>query len=291
MPHKHVKQLNWGAERRNAFIEFRVFWHGRINRSDLMETFGISLQQASLDLSGYSDKWKRNLVYDKSQRAYVRGKNFTPHFITPSAEDYFAQLRAVDLGLVSREQSWISVFPGYGATPTPARGVAPETLRDVLAAIHEPAALQVTYQSMSRPQPSARWIEPHALAFDGFRWHARAFCQNDQVFKDFLLSRIVEIGKRGPLTADQQSDTAWHSDVVLEIGPHPDLSPTQRRAIEMDYGMQDGRAQIPVRRALLFYALKRLGLDTDPAARRPQDQQIVLLNPEVLARQPTVASV
>jgi hypothetical protein len=24
--------------------------------------------------------------------------------------------------------------------------------------------------------------------------------------------------------------------------------------------------------------LKRLGLDTDPAARRPQDQQIVLLN-------------
>lgn len=29
---------------------------------------------------------------------------------------------------------------------------------------------------------------------------------------------------------------------------------------------------------LLFYALKRLGLDTDPAARRPQDQQIVLFN-------------
>jgi hypothetical protein len=290
VPHKHVKQLNWGAERRNAFIEFRVFWHGRINRSDLMETFGISLQQASLDLSGYSDKWKRNLGYDKSQRAYVRGKNFTPHFITPSAEDYFAQLRAVDQGLVSREQSWISVFPGYGATPTPARGVAPETLRDVLAAIHEPAALQVTYQSMSRPEPSARWIEPHALAFDGFRWHARAFCQNDQVFKDFLLSRIVEIGKRGPVTTDQQSDTDWHSEVVLEIGPHPDLSPTQRRAIEMDYGMEDGRSQIPVRRALLFYALKRLGLDTDPAARRPQDQQILLLNPEVLARQPTVTS-
>jgi hypothetical protein len=290
VPRKKVKQLNWGAERRNAFIEFRVFWHGRINRADLIETFGISLQQASLDLAGYADKWKRNLGYDKSQRAYVRGKNFMPHFITPSAEGYFAQLRAVDQGLVSREQSWISVFPGYGATPTPARGVAPDTLRDVLAAIHEPAALQVTYQSMSQPEPSARWIEPHALAFDGFRWHARAFCQKDHVFKDFLLSRIVEIGKREPVTADQQSDTDWHSEVGLEIGPHPDLSPTQRRAIEMDYGMEDGQAQIPVRRALLFYALKRLGLDTDLAARRPQDQQIILLNPEVLTHQPTVTS-
>ncbi len=98
------------------------------------------------------------------------------------------------------------------------------------------------------------------------------------MFKDFLLSRIVEIGKLGPVSADPQRDSAWHSEMVLEIGPHPDLSPTQRRAIELDYGMKDGRAQIPVRRALLFYALKRLGLDTDPAARRPQDQQIVLVN-------------
>jgi len=282
VPRRQVKQLNWGAERRNAFIEFRVFWHGRINRADLMEKFGISLQQASLDLSGYADRLKRNLVYDKSQRAYVRGQNFKPRYITPSAEDYLAQLRAVDQGLVSREQSWISVFPGYGATPTPARGVAPETLRDVLAAIHKPAALQLTYQSMSRPEPSARWIEPHALAFDGFRWHARAFCQSDQVFKDFLLSRVVEIGKQGPVTVDPQVDAAWYSEVVLEIGPHPDLSPTQRRAIEMDYGMEEGMAQIPVRRALLFYTLKRLGLDTDPVARRPQDQQIVLLNREAI---------
>jgi hypothetical protein len=45
----------------------------------------------------------------------------------------------------------------------------------------------------------------------------------------------------------------------------------------MDYGMVDGKAEIVVREALLFYALKRLGLDTDPVARRPRDQQIVLL--------------
>jgi len=275
---KKGKQLNWGVERRYEFIEFRLFWQGRINRGDLMDAFGVSTQQASLDLNAYIDQAKRNLVYDKSLRTYLRGKQFKPKYLKPDAEEYFAQLRAVDQGLVSAEQSWISVFPGFGATPTPARGVAPETLRDVLAAIRLPAALQVTYQSMSRPEPNARWIEPHALAFDGFRWHARAFCQNDQVFKDFLLSRIVEVGDQGPVTSDPSSDDAWRTDVLLEIGPHPDLSDNQRRAIEMDYGMEAGHAQIVVRRALLFYALKRLGLDTDPAARRPQDQQIVLLN-------------
>ena len=284
MTRKKDKQLNWGVERRYEFIEFRLFWHGRINRGDLMDAFGVSTQQASLDLNAYIEQAKRNLVYDKSLRTYLRGKLFKPKYLKPDAEEYFAQLRAVDQGLVSAEQSWISFFPSFGATPTPARGVAPETLRDVLAAIREPAALQVTYQSMSRPEPSARWIEPHALAYDGFRWHARAFCQNDQVFKDFLLSRIVEVGGQGPVTAEPSADEAWQTEVVLEIGPHPDLSAPQRRAIEMDYGMEGGRAEIRVRRALLFYALKRLGLDTDPSVRRPQDQQIVLLDGGVKTR-------
>ena len=50
--------------------------------------------------------------------------------------------------------------------------------------------------------------------------------------------------------------------------------------VRLIHGMQDGKAEIKVRRALLYYTLKRLGLDTDPSARKPQDQQIVLLNRE-----------
>ena len=271
------KGANWSVERRYEFMEFRLYWQGHINRSDLMEAFGISVQQASKDFANYIEGRKSNLTYDKRLRTYLRGKNFKPRYFQPDAAEYFAQLQAVEHGLVPEAQSWISFFPGYAATPVPARGVDPQVLRDVLTAIREKAALKITYQSMSRPEPTVRWIEPHALAFDGFRWHARAFCQNDGVFKDFLLSRIVEVGEQGPVTAEPRADKAWQTEVVLTIGPHPDLSGNQRRAIEMDYGMVDGRADIIVREALLFYALKRLGLDTDPAARRPQDQQIVLV--------------
>jgi hypothetical protein len=274
------KNLNWSVEQRYEFIEFRLYWQGRINRGDLMDTFGISQQQASNDLTGYIEGRKTNVTYDRRLRTYLRGKNFKPRFFTPDPGKYFSQLQAVEHGLVEANQSWISQFPGYAAPSIPARGVNPEVLREVLAAIRDHKALQITYQSMSRPAPSVRWIEPHALAFDGFRWHARAFCQNDQVFKDFLLSRIVEVGELGPVTAERSADEAWHAEVVLEIGPHPDLSDNQRTAIEMDYGMVAGKAEIVVREALLFYALKRLGLDTDPAARPPRDQQIILLNPD-----------
>ncbi len=119
---------------------------------------------------------------------------------------------------------------------------------------------------------------PHAIAFDGFRWHARAFCVTDEVFKDFLLSRILDIRASRASDVLPENDQDWHTFATLEIGPHPALSETQAKVIALDYGMKGGKAEIRVRRALLYYALRRLGLDTDPAARKPQDQQIVLLN-------------
>lgn len=37
------------------------------------------------------------------------------------------------------------------------------------------------------------------------------------------------------------------------------------------------KSKIKVRRALHYYTLKRLELDSDPGPRKPQDRQIVLL--------------
>ncbi len=55
----------------------------------------------------------------------------------------------------------------------------------------------------------------------------------------------------------------------METSPYSALSETQQNVIALDLGMQGDRTKIKVRRALLYCALKRLGLDTDPAARRP----------------------
>jgi hypothetical protein len=272
-------KLKHSVEERFAFVEFRVFWHGRINRADLIQRFGVSPTQASQDFKLYAELMPENLVYDGVEKAYLCGQNFVPRYADLSAESYLAPLLSISSGLLQPEDTLLRSVPSFHVSPNPSRGVNPLVLRAVVRAVDNAEAIEIRYQSMSSPEPSWRWIEPHAFAYDGFRWHVRAFCQNDRIFKDFLLSRIVEVGGQGPVTAESSADEAWHHEVVLEIGPHPDLSAPQRRAIEMDYGMEDGRAEIHVRRALLFYALKRLGLDTDPSARRPQDQQIVLLNP------------
>lgn len=270
--------LRWGVERRLEFIEFRLFWEGHVNRGDLMDAFGVSVNQASTDLNRYIGMAPDNMVYDKSARTYIRGSKFDALFLKPDASRYLSQLRSVADGILDRADAWIGQFPTYDAAPTPVRGVNAKTLRSVVAAIRRSEAIEVKYQSLSRPEPRWRWIAPHAIGCDGFRWHARAFCLTDQSFKDFLLSRIIETRGTKPSEIDADGDADWNEQVTLEIGPHPELSETQQKVIALDYGMRSGRAKIPVRKALLYYALKRLGLDTDPTARRPQDQQIVLIN-------------
>lgn len=275
-------ELRWGIEQRLEFIEFRLFWEGHVNRSDLMEQFGVSVNQASTDLNRYIGFAPDNIVYDKSARTYVRGSSFKPQFLEPDASRYLAQLRSVADGILDREDSWIAELPTFSSAPTPVRGVNAETLRSVVDAIRRSEAIEVKYQSLSSAEPRWRWIAPHAIAFDGFRWHTRAFCMTDDCFKDFLLSRILDIRGSRESKTSASNDRDWNSEVTLDIGPHPELSDTQAKVIALDYGMRGAKAKIKVRRALLYYALRRLGLDTDPSARKPQDQQIVLLNREVV---------
>ena len=264
--------------RKIVFFAMSQPWEGRVNRSDLMEQFGLSVNQASADLNRYIGFAPDNMVYDKSARTYVRGPDYAAQFLKPDASRYLAQLRSLADGILDSDDTWIAELPSYDAAPTPARGVNPVILRSVVGAIRRSEAIEVNYQSLSRPEPTWRRIAPHAIGFDGFRWHTRAFCKTDEVFKDFLLSRIISTRSVEASDVTDADDADWQEHVTLEIGPHPKLSESQKKVIALDYGMRGGKAKIKVRRALLYYALKRLGLDTDPGARKPQDQQIVLLN-------------
>ena len=96
-------ELRWGVEQRLEFIEFRLFWEGHVNRSDLMDQFGVSVNQASTDLIRYIGFAPDNMVYDKSARTYVRGPAFKSRFLEPDASRYLAQLRSVADGILDCE--------------------------------------------------------------------------------------------------------------------------------------------------------------------------------------------
>jgi WYL domain-containing protein len=270
--------LRWSVERRLAFIDERLFWLGEVNRTDLVKRFGVSIGQASADIARYLATGPRGIAYDKSAKRYVADASFRPLISPPDATRFLSELRLVDAGLVPVEDTLLGWVPDFDVAPLPERRIDPLVLRTVLTAIRSAKGVEILYQSMSRAEPMRRLIEPHALVNDGFRWHARAFDHEQEEFRDFVLGRMTKPKLQGPAQSKAKSDAAWNSYVGLEIAPHPGLTPAQAKAIALDYGITKGTTTIKVRRALLFYALRRLGLDVDPNVRPPQEQHIVLVN-------------
>lgn len=268
----------WSTERRLEFIEFRLFWEGRVNRSDLIDFFGISVPQASADLSAYQEAAEGNMVYDKTAKAYVAGPRFKPTYFTPSAERYLAELRLLDAALLSSEETWMSRPPSHAIVPILRRRLDAKTLRHIRDAISTGSSVEVNYQSFSRPEPTWRRVTPHALAFDGMRWHVRAWCHTRVAFRDFVVGRMLGIRVTKPDSTDPAADVGWTTDVTLRIGPHPKLTDGARRVTELDYGMEDGVVEVTTRACMVPYLRKRLGLDKDPDGLKPNEQQIVLLN-------------
>jgi hypothetical protein len=277
--------LRWSTERRLAFIEERLFWLGEVNRTDLVARFGVSMSQASVDIARYLALDPPDISYDKSAKRYVAGERFKPVLAKPDASRFLGELRLVDFGILSVEETMFGAVPAFDATPVPERPVDPFVLRAVLRAIRGKRALEVSYQSMSRTEPMRRTIEPHALGHDGFRWHTRAFDHESSEFRDFVLGRLTKPKLADDAHSSSADDVDWQSFVDLVIAPHPKLTPAQSRAIANDYGIRDGSSTIRVRRALLFYALKRLGLDVSADVRPPSEQHIILVNRDAIQSQ------
>jgi predicted DNA-binding transcriptional regulator YafY len=269
-----------GVKERLEFIDFRLFWEGRINRSDIMDRFDISTPQASKDLSLYESLAPGNLSYDVSAKRYLASSSFTPRFIEPSADGFLMQLRNVSDRTLPIGETWLGILPCAEAMPIPSRRVSVQVLRSVIKAIEKQMALRVQYQSMSehRLGPMWRWIVPHALAHDGLRWHVRAFCEESKGFKDFLLSRCLEAGEERKTEIKASQDKYWNEYFSVVLVPNPVLSPDQQEVVAQDYCMEYGQIAVPVRKALLYYFNKRLRLDVAKAIDRAKETPVVVLN-------------
>jgi predicted DNA-binding transcriptional regulator YafY len=272
------EQRRWSFEQRLEFIELRLFWDGKINRSNIVDHFGISVPQASSDLAAYQALAPDNLHYDKSRKTYVASNKFKPAVTRPTARKYLSQLRAIEDGVLERQETWLPWVPSFATVPLVRRRLDTGRLRAILRAIRHSHAIHVEYQSFSRPRATERWITPHALGFDGFRWHLRAWCHEHDEFRDFVLARLLAVRGSRPERIDPLQDRQWHTMLTMRLAPHPRMKGGQRKAIELDYGMEHGHTEVQTRVCLSYYLERHLGLDLDPDNIPPERQQIVLEN-------------
>jgi hypothetical protein len=251
----------WGQDRRLEFIEFRLLWDGKINRGEVAEYFNVSIQHASLDFARYMVLAKDNMEYDRREKVYRATKQFTPLFIAPDTQTYLNELSGLATGTMSPSFSFMGARPPCDVVTLPVRRVRTDVLLPILWAMRDGTEIDITYQSMRSPEPTRQWIAPHSLAFDGTRWHARAWCHRSSRFRDFVLTRFQEIHGRRAGSINPHDDVEWQTFFVVEIEPNPNLTTSQRKSVINDFGMVDGRLSKTIRRALVSYFIRHLRID------------------------------
>ncbi|TRO27392.1 WYL domain-containing protein [Ectopseudomonas mendocina] len=276
---QQIESVRWDLALRYRLIETVAWWEGRLTTNHLMQSFGISRQQASKDINTYiNEHAPKNLVYDRHLKGYVPAKAFKPRFIDDSASDYLRLLNQNH----EREAHIEGLALAYAHTEilqVPDRSIRPEILRPLLRACRDGLRLECDYVSLSSPIPETRLIAPHTLVYSGMRWHVRAFCEKNGDYRDFVLSRFRgELEPLGKSDWTREMDAGWSTQVVITIEPDSRLNHSQREIIETDYGMTEGQLVIPTRGALAQYVLQRYQLDPHKIQPRASAQQIVVAN-------------
>jgi predicted DNA-binding transcriptional regulator YafY len=274
-----IEQVRWDLALRYRLIETIVWWEGRLTTGHLIQSFGISRQQASKDINTYiNEHAPKNLTYDKYLKGYVPTKQFQPLFIDDSASAYLHLLNHNH----ERAPHIEGLAVAYAHTEVlqvPDRSIRPEILRPLLKACRLGLRLETEYVSLANPTPEIRLIAPHTLVYTGMRWHARAYCEKNGEYRDFVLSRLR--GEPEVLDTSEfsrEADAGWNTLVDVIIQADQRLNPEQRNIIEVDYGMHDGQLLVPSRGALVQYVLQRYQIDTTKVHTKATAQQIVVVN-------------
>ncbi|MDC3250875.1 WYL domain-containing protein [Luminiphilus sp.] len=278
----HTNQ-RWEQILRYRYIELIALWEGKLTTRQLCETFGIGRQQANKDLSNYRRALTQgDLIYDATAKHYLPSSNFKPILTQGLASEYL-QLAAQQ----SDVQRILGHLPVAAAAvevvSAPSRELPPSLLRPIIQAITDCRRIDVDYVSLNNPDREGRIVVPHTLVWTGYRWHVRAWCEKNQDFRDFVLSRFRgEADLMDSSERNASEDNDWQQRVTLQVEPDPRLRVDQREVIAHDYNMENGRLLLTTRAKLAPYLLQLLNVNTGPLLDDPRAQQLVLSNQESL---------
>lgn len=261
---KKSHEQYWAARQRLRFIETCAWWKGIVNRNDLVEIFGISMAQASSDMQTYLDLNPAALTYNLRQKRYEATVSMKWILSQPNLAEAAALFLSKD---AHGAWSGIHEYAVYGDAVSiirmPVREAKEAVDRRAFLAIMNGYRIRMRYVNEETGKDEWRRIRPHALGHNGSRWHLRAWCERNDDYRDFPLTRIAEIEWTRDHMDLPRTDEEWNAIVTLKIRPHRNLSALQKQAVELEYGMSGGLLKIKVRKAMEEYLRDRLGLPVE----------------------------
>ncbi len=227
------------------FIESLVYFHGIINREDIMKKFNVSAASATNILSKYNQIAPKNLDYNIHLKSYEMSKTFNPIF---------------------NMQMFLERIPVY-TIPTLNKQIDIDEIDRIAIisrAIQKTQSLEITYASLSHSAVPKRQIVPVAFANTQLRWHLRAYDRKRNRYADFVFRRILKVK---PIKKDiikehehPNNDKQWHLFIDLKIKKHP-------HKVKNSNIIHSNTHNIKIRAAMAGYFLQLWNVDCSANAR------------------------
>lgn len=255
-----TNEENWAARERLRAVEMMLWWRGWAGRSDLVEGFGLSPAQASSDFQRYLELNGKEVSYQTSRKRYEAGEDFVCVLHAPSLEEAVGVFLGGNRVKVSASGS-AEESERVAILQLPKRVAEVSITRRVFVALLGGLRLRVYYHSVNSNGAEWRYLRPGALAWDGRRWHVRAWCERREEWRDFVLGRMGKAEWSEAYDGTTPVDEDWNAWELLRLRLNPQLGAEARASLKLDYGMEGEVMEVRVRRALRGYLLAEMYLD------------------------------
>ena len=237
-----------------AFISIYSF----VKRKDIVALFGVSMAQSSSDIQKYLELNPGAMNYDLSSKRYQATENMQCMLHQPLLEDGIrcflpsSSISHIPVTIQTDQQKIATVI-------LPTRMGKHQVEQMIIRSLLNTLTIKVQYWSVSSGKNTWRDLSPTSLGHDGYRWHARAWCHENEDYRDFVLSRISSVKKSTSSYPELPADKAWETIETVLLKPNSKLPENAKRAIEMDYGIRkNGTLKLKVRQAMREYLLAHM---------------------------------
>jgi predicted DNA-binding transcriptional regulator YafY len=251
---------------RLSFIETRLAWTGAVHAGEVAEYFHVTRQTAQGFINAYRKAYPGQMTYDPKRKRHVRTTAFVQQVTKKETLRFLDFIRGQALVGKYWVDENVSEVPIIDVDRLARPELSKDIVQTILTGLTDHKRVSIRYQSkVTDPLAiSYRMISPNHLVHADNRYHVRAFYHKNNVYRDFVLSRIHSAELQSSEKPDSEwvsgeDDTDWATQVTLKFTPHPKLNLAQRQAVTEGYRLDaDNCYQIQTNRAQAFYVKRKM---------------------------------
>lgn len=251
---------------RFGYIETLLAWTGKVYAGEVAEYFHVARQTAQGFIDAYRKAYPNQMEYDYKLKRHIRSESFKQILTPKKTLSYLDFIRGQALVGKYWDNESVSEVPLADVDRLGRPDLSHKNVEAIMAGFSDHKRVSILYQSKTTDPKTITWrmISPNHLVHADNRYHVRAYYHKNHVYRDFVLSRILDAELQVKEKPESEwvsgiKDKEWVTRITLRFHPNPKLTEAQTQAVIKGYKLDsEGYHCIETNKALAFYVKRKM---------------------------------